>query len=78
MKLTVNMTKAKELVHEKRRAKRTQEFAPLDVQATIPSMAEEAEAKRQVIRDKFDAIQTKVDEAIDADELKLALQEIGE
>lgn len=72
--INVNTTKAKEIAHEKRRAKRAEEFAPLDVQATIPAKAEEAEAARQAIRDKYDAMQAEIDAATDADKLKEVIQ----
>tara|TARA_R110000772_G_scaffold53962_1_gene123293 strand:+ start:314 stop:706 length:393 start_codon:yes stop_codon:yes gene_type:complete len=68
--LTVDMPKAKLIAHDKRRAKRTAEFAPLDVQATIPSKAAQAEADRQVIRDKYDAMQVSIDSATDVATLK--------
>ena len=69
--ITVNMTKAKAIVHDKRRAARAAEFAPLDVKATIPSEAAAAEAARQAIRDKYAVIQTEIDSAPGVPELKL-------
>lgn len=69
--ITVNLDKAKTIVHDIRRAKRTAEFAPLDIKATIPSEAVAAEAARQAIRDKYAVIQTNIDAAPDIDELKL-------
>jgi hypothetical protein len=69
--ITVNLNKAKTIVHDIRRAKRTAEFAPLDIKATIPSEAVAAEAARQAIRDKYAAIQTNIDAAPGIDELKL-------
>lgn len=57
--------KSKLIAHDMRRVKRAGEFAPLDVQATIPSQAAEAEAKRQQIRDDYAAIQTEIDAAAD-------------
>lgn len=63
------MAKAKDIAHDKRRAVRAEKFAPLDIQATIPSMATEAEAQRQVIRDEDAAIQTKIETVASADEL---------
>lgn len=65
-----NMTKAKAIAHDKRRAARSAEFAPLDVEATIPSKAAQAEAKRQQVRDKYDAMQTDIDDASDVAALK--------
>ena len=68
--ITVNITKAKAVVHDKRRAARAAEFAPLDIKATIPSEAAAAEAARQAIRDKYAAMQTEIDAAQTPDELK--------
>ena len=68
--ITVNIEKAKLIAHEKRRAARSLELSPLDVQVTIPTMAEKAEAKRAEIRDKYDAIQTQIDAAESVDVLK--------
>jgi len=68
--ITVDMTKAKEIAHEKRRAARAEEFAPLDIKATIPTEAEAAEAARQVVRDKYATMQTAMDAATTPEELK--------
>ena len=68
--IKVNVATAKEIAHAKRRDKRAAELAPLDIQATIPTLAEQAEAERQVIRDKYAAMQTEIDEATTAEELK--------
>ena len=68
--ITVDMTKAKEIAHEKRRAARAEEFAPLDIKATIPTEAEAAEAARQVVRDKYATMQTAIDAATTPEELK--------
>ncbi len=68
--ITVDMTKAKVIAHEKRRQARSEEFAPLDIKATIPTEAEAAEAARQVVRDKYATMQTAMDAATTPDELK--------
>ena len=68
--IQVDILKAKEIAHEKRRAARATELAPLDIQVTIPVMAEQAEAKRAEIRDKYDAIQVQINEADSVDALK--------
>ena len=68
--IQVDILKAKEIAHEKRRAARALEFAPLDIQTTIPAMAEQAEAKRVEIRDKYAAIQSQINEANSVDALK--------
>ena len=75
--IIVNLDKAKAIGHEIRREERAKEFAPLDIQATIPAKAEEAEAARQVIRDKYAVIQQDIDAATTPEEIKAALG-IGE
>jgi len=71
MSIFVNLAKAKAIVHDKRRAARAAEFAPLDVKATIPSEAAAAEAARQAVRDKYATMQTEIDAAPGVPELKL-------
>lgn len=71
--ITVNLDKAKTIGHEMRRAARSEEFAPLDIKATIPSEATQAEADRQIIRDKYAVMQTAIDAATTTDEIKTAL-----
>lgn len=68
--IKINIDRAKEISHEKRREARTAEFAPLDIQATIPEMAAQAEEQRQAVRDKYAAMQTDIDAATTAEELK--------
>jgi hypothetical protein len=74
--VSTNLTKAKGICHDKRRAKRAQEFAPLDVEATIPAKAQEAEAKRQQVRDKYATIQTNIDAATDVAALKTIVESL--
>ena len=74
--ITVNLDKAKEIAHEKRRAARSAEFAPHDevIAKQIPGVsAEEAEAARQAIRTKYEEMQTQMDAAATVDELKALL-----
>ena len=71
--ITINIDKAKTIAHDKRREARSAEFAPLDIKATIPSEATAAEAARQVIRDKYAAMQTAIDSASTVDEIKAAM-----
>lgn len=73
--VSVNLQKAKDIAHDKRRTARSVELAPLDIEATIPAKAAQAEAKRQTIRDKYDAIQAEID-AASIDELKLIIQQL--
>jgi hypothetical protein len=71
--IQINLNKAKKIAHDKRRAARSTEFAPLDVKATIPSEATAAEAARQAVRDKYAAMQTAIDSASTVDEIKAAM-----
>lgn len=74
MSITINMTKAKAVVHDKRRAARAAEFAPLDIKATIPSEAAAAEVARQAVREKYAALQANIDAAPDVATLKTIVE----
>lgn len=71
--IVINLDKAKQIAHEKRRAARSEEFAPLDIKATIPSEATAAEAERQAIREKYAIMQAEMDSATSTEELKALL-----
>jgi len=74
--IKVDLNKAKEIAHSKRREARTAEFAPLDIQVTIPTLAKQAEIERQNIREKYAAIQTEIDGATTAEELKVIITQL--
>ena len=74
--ITINLNKAKDIAHDIRRAKREEEFAPLDavIMKQIPGNdATEAEAARQTIRDKYAAMQTAINAAATPEEIKTTL-----
>lgn len=73
-KIECDLPKCKAIAHEKRRAARVRQFAPLDIEATIPSKAAAAEAARQKIRDKDAAIQSQIDSAMDVQSLKTIVE----
>lgn len=73
MSIGINVDKAKQIAHERRRAARAQEFAPLDIQATIPSLAQQAEAQRQQVREKYAAMQQAIEAAGTVEEIKAAM-----
>ena len=75
--IIVNLTKAKEIAHEKRRAARAEEFAPLDIKATIPAEAAAAEEVRAAVRAKYATMQDQMDAAATVDELKALLPDNG-
>jgi hypothetical protein len=70
MAIVINLNKAKSIAHDKRRAARSAEFAPLDIKATIPSEAQAAETARQAVRNKYATMQTQMDAATTVEELK--------
>ena len=73
--IKINVDKAKAIGHDMRRAARAEEFKPFDeaIAKQIPGQVDGAEAARQVIRDKYAAIQTQIDAAATPDEIKAAL-----
>jgi len=72
--IKIDLSKAKTIAHDKRRAARAAEFAPLDVKATIPSEAAAAEAARQTVREKYVTVQTQIDAAADVAALKTIVE----
>lgn len=72
--LVVDLVKAKEVVHAKRRTKRNELFAPLDIQATIPSQAIQAESDRQALRDADATLQTQIDNVVNEDALRTIIE----
>lgn len=75
--IKVDLDKAKVIAHDRRRAAREKEFAPFDdiIAKQIPGKsAQEAEAERQKIRDKYAAMQTAIDAAQTPDAIKAALE----
>jgi len=73
-----DMTKCKTIAHERRRAKREQEFKPHDevIAKQIPGKdLQAAESARTAIRAKYDAMQAAIDVANSVDEIKSALNQ---
>jgi hypothetical protein len=71
--ITIDINLAKGVVHTIRRQQRELEFSPLDreIQLQIPTTDLAAvEAQRQAIRDQYAAIQSAIDSASSAEELK--------
>ena len=73
--ITINITKAKNIAHDIRRAARSVEFQPYDeaIAKQIPGQAEGAEAARATIRAKYATMQTAIDAASTVDEIKAVL-----
>ena len=74
--IQVDLDKAKEISHDKRVNKRADLFKQLDIESTIPTLAEQAEVQRQLIRDEFAAIQTEIDNAESVDQLKAIVTQL--
>ena len=72
MSIVIDMTKAKAIAHEARRAARAAEFEPFDnaIAKQIPGQIDGAEAERQKIRDKYAALQAQMDAAQTPEQLK--------
>lgn len=75
--IRVNLDKAKVVAHDLRRAWRAEEFKPYDeaIALRIPGQVAGAEAKRKEIREKYEAIQTAIDHAISAENVKVILED---
>lgn len=74
--ITINLDKAKLVAHSIRREARAKEFAPFDdiIAKQIPGAdAQQAEASRQAIREKYSVMQAQMDAAQSVDELKSLL-----
>jgi hypothetical protein len=74
--IRIDLTKAKEIAHEKRREARAEEFKPHDevIMKQIPGNdMTEAEAARQAIREKYEELQTQMNSAETVEELKALL-----
>ena len=72
MPIVTNLTKAKTIAHDMRRAKRAEEFEPHDevISKQIPDAdATAAETARAAIRTKYETVQTDIDAAINEVEL---------
>jgi hypothetical protein len=77
--IKINLNKAKEIAHAKRRAVREIEFKPFDeiIAKQIPGKsANEAETARQVVRDYHANLQIEIDAAQTVAELKAKVVEV--
>ncbi len=75
--IKINIDKAKAIAHDMRRAARAEEFEPLDniIAKQIPgAAAQDAEAQRQAIRDKYAVVQANIDASTTPDQIKAALK----
>ena len=78
--ININITKAKAITHDARRAAREKEFEPLDaiIMKQIPGNdAAAAEEARAAIRAKYAEMQTAVDGAADVATLKTIMEQLA-
>jgi hypothetical protein len=78
--IKINIEKAKAIAHNRRRAARAAEFAPLDeiIAKKIPGeSAKDTEAKRESIRTKYAAVQSEIDAAADVAGLHKVIADRG-
>ena len=74
--ITINLTKAKNIAHDKRREARAEEFKPYDeiIMKQIPGAdAAAAEIARELIRTKYAEMQIAIDAASTVDSIKSAM-----
>lgn len=79
-KVGVDLLKAKDITHTRRRGAREKEFAPHDevIMKQIPGKsAQAAEAARAQIRNKYDNIQVEIDSCTHHSELKAIIDREG-
>lgn len=77
--ITINTNKAKEISHNIRREARAKEFAPLDevIMKRLPETDFDViEAERQLVRDKYAAIQNDIEQAESADDLFIIVRQL--
>ena len=77
MGIVIDITKAKAITHEARRAARSAEFAPLDIKASIPSEAAAAEEARAAIRTKYAEMQAEINGATEVATLKTIMEQLA-
>ena len=74
--IKIDVEKYRVIAHQQRRAARAEKFKPYDevIMKQIPGAdVQQAEVARQAIREKYTGLQTQMDAAQTANELKLVL-----
>jgi hypothetical protein len=80
MSIVINLDKAKEITHAKRREVRAEEFKPFDAVIALQIPGDDhdaAEAERVKIREKYTAIKNDINTCPDVDSLKLIHDSLG-
>jgi len=80
MSIVINLDKAKEITHAKRKEVRTEEFKPFDAVIALQIPGDDynaAEAERVKIREKYAAIKNNINTCPDVDSLKAIYDHLG-
>lgn len=80
MSIVINLDKAKEITHAKRKEVRAEEFKPFDAVIALQIPGDDhnaAEAERVKIRKKYAAIQADINACADVNSLKAIYDQLG-
>lgn len=80
MSIVINLDKAKEITHAKRREVRAEEFKPFDAIVALQIPGDDhnaAEAERVKIREKYAVIKSDINNCSDIDSLKAIHDQLG-
>lgn len=80
MSIVINLDKAKEITHAKRKEVRAEEFKPFDAVIALKIPGDDhitAEAERVKIREKYAAIKNDINTCHDVDSLKAIHDHLG-
>ena len=80
MSIVINLDKAKEITHAKRREVRAEEFKPFDAIIALQIPGDDhnaAEAERVKIREKYATIKSDINVCADVDSLKAIYDSLG-
>jgi hypothetical protein len=80
MSIVINLDKAKEITHAKRREVRAEEFKPFDAIVALQIPGDDhnaAEAERVKIREKYAVIKSDINACADVDSLKAIHDQLG-
>lgn len=80
MSIVINLDKAKEITHAKRKEVRAEEFKPFDTIVALQIPGDDynaAEAERVKIREKYTVIQENIDACMDVISLKTIYDSLG-
>ncbi len=80
MSIVINLDKAKDITHAKRKEVRAEEFKPFDAVIALQIPGDDynaAEAERVKIREKYAVIKSDINACVDIDSLKAIHDQLG-